>query len=397
MPIKITQDDVEKIGTVLRISTVPFFVRTQLKNQINDFLTSGIEIIIASSPGLELSEFNNYGNLKIVDINIRRKISFFSDIKAFIELTLFLYKNNVRILHSTTPKAGFLASLAGFLARVPIRFHTYTGQPWVENKGISSALSKFCDAIIGKVNTYTFADSESQRLFLIESGIVKSEKISVIGSGSLAGVDLSRFDSTKFSETTKELIKKKLSIPSDGIICLFLGRITPSKGVREILEAFKHVTPEIKKVYLLFVGPIEADYKKEFEIEIASTPYVIYLGLSLEPEKYISIASILCLPSYREGFGTSVIEAAAMGVPAIGSNIYGLKDAIINGQTGLLVEPKNSKQFLDALRFLILNPNVRLSYGLSARIRASKLFDSNIVSQLVVDEYLKWATRKLYP
>jgi glycosyltransferase involved in cell wall biosynthesis len=395
MSIRIAEEGYEKIGTVLRISTVPFFVRTQLKNQINDLLASGIEVIIVSSPGLDLAEFDNLGRLKIINIDIRREISFFSDLKALFMLTLLLYKNKVSILHSTTPKAGFLASIAGLLARVPLRFHTYTGQPWVEGKGFSTALSKFSDVIIGRFNTYTFADSVSQRLFLIESGIVKSEKISVIGSGSLAGVDLTRFDPSKFPEATKELIKKQLSIPSNGFICLFLGRITPAKGVREILEAFKQITQEVKDVYLLFVGPIERDYKKEFEIEIASISNITYLGLSLEPEKYISIASILCLPSYREGFGTSVIEAAAMGVPAIGSNIYGLKDAIINGQTGILIDPKNSKQFKDALRFLILNPAVRLSYGLSAKARVSKLFDSNIVSQLVIDEYRKWIACKL--
>jgi glycosyltransferase involved in cell wall biosynthesis len=379
------------IGTVLRVSTVPFFVRTQLKKQINDLLKSGINVVIICSPGLKISEFNHYGRLRIVDINICRNINIVSDIYALLQLLRFLFSERISIIHSTTPKAGLLASIAGVIAGVPCRLHTFTGQPWSVGNGFATFFSKMSDKVIGSLSNFTFADSKGQRSFLIDKKIINPSKITVLGDGSLSGIDLERFNDSNYSESTKRRVREALKIPSNAFLFLFLGRITPSKGVREILSAFLILTKHHHLAHFLFVGPIEEGYLEEFNSQTASIGNIHIVGYTDIPEQYISIAHVLCLPSYREGFGTSVIEAAAMGIPAIGTRIYGLEDSIIDGVTGILVPPQDECALLEALKYMIKNPSKRLAFSEAAKKRAIELYDSNKVSERLIFEYERWS------
>lgn len=372
---------------IARVSTVAFFVDTQLHSQISDIVKAGAQVtVVASESKLQ----RDIQGSRYISIEIPRKIQLVSDFLALIRLWVFFRRSNFDIVHSTTPKAGLLCCLAAKFAGVPVRLHTFTGQPWVGLSGVKRFLSVTSDKLISRLNTRCYADSHSQKDFIVQNGIAQREQISVLGSGSLAGIDLQRFDPSNFSQEEKCLFKSGLGIPSSSAVLLFVGRLSRDKGLVELIAAYQQVIADDSDVYLILLGPCETDLDALFDDLPASIKGKIVMpGFSEEPERYMAIADVLVLPSYREGFGTVVIEAAAMGVPAIGSNIYGLSDAIVDEQTGLLVPVKSSDALAVAIKRLLSDPVTRKNLGHRARERVNKEFSSRHVSDLVVNEYVK--------
>lgn len=384
-------------GTVLRgarvclVSTVPFFVQTQLKAQIEYLSACGARVTVVTSPGKESAVIKRFPIDSLYEIPMSRAIAPLRDLKALISLMLFLLRNPTDIVHSTTPKAGLLAALACSVTRTHTSFHTFTGQAWVGIGGIKGWLAKASDKLIGRLNTHCFADSPSQRIYLIEKGIGTAERISVIGAGSLAGVDLRRFDRACFPESDIKSLKHSLGIGESSRVILFVGRINVDKGIRELLEAFKDLRQMLSDdVHLLLVGPLDHSSgagRGMSQNEFEGIPNVHWIGFSEAPERYMRVADILCIPSYREGFGTVVIEAAAMGVPAVGSNIYGLSDAIEDGVTGILVPPKGPDELCLALAKLLADTQLLASMGQAAKRRAREQFDSSVINAGLVHFY----------
>ncbi len=372
---------------IARVSTVAFFVETQLHGQISALVHAGAQVTVVSSENdLERKIPGSY----YVSIDIPRKINPLRDFVALIRLWLLFRRSGFEIVHSTTPKAGLLCCLAAKFAGVPVRLHTFTGQTWVGLTGAKHFLSKSSDKLIALWNTHCYADSASQKNFLVDSGVSSPERISVLGSGSLAGIDLARFDPLRFNEDDKDKLKAELGIPSTSQILLFVGRLSRDKGVVELLQAFQVVMTNEVDAYLILLGPAEIDVDLLLNGLTGDVRQrVLIPGFSSEPERFMAIADILLLPSYREGFGTVVIEAAAMGVPTIGSDIYGLSDAIVDRSTGLLVPVGNADRLAAAINDLLYDDAIRLEMGLNARRRVEKEFSAVRVSELLVGEYIR--------
>ncbi|MBA4697260.1 MAG: glycosyltransferase family 4 protein [Legionella sp.] len=384
---------------IARISTVPFFIYALLRTQVRAIAATGANVTLITSPDDLAALMKNFDTCQFMPLSIHRDIRSFSDIRSLIQLIRIFRSKKFDIVHSNTPKAGLLSAIAGRIIGVPIRLHTFTGQTWVTMSGFKRTIIKFCDKVIGWLNTHCYADSPSQRDFLIKEKVIDSKKISVLGIGSLGGVDVTRFNANHFPAEYKNNIRKMMNINEpNALILLFLGRITHDKGVRELIDAFSWLLKNKKEgnlcdrpLQLLMVGPFEQGIEKDIKAYAKKkcNDRVIFSGLCLEPENFIAIADILCLPSYREGFGTVVIEAAAMGVPTIGTNIYGLNDAVVDGETGLLVEPRNVMQLKEALTILINNEALRNSMGEKAKKRALEAFDSRTLDQMMIQEYEK--------
>jgi glycosyltransferase involved in cell wall biosynthesis len=245
------------------------------------------------------------------------------------------------------------------------------------------------DWLIARLNTHCYADSPSQRDFLINEGLCRAENISVLESGSLAGVDLSRFNSA--SLTVRALkCRETLAIPLTARVVLFIGRVTRDKGVAELADAFFRIKAVDSEAYLVVVGPTEPQrdpLPPALLRALESDDHIRMTGYDPEPEKYLAMADLLCLPSYREGFGNVVIEAGALGVPTVGTRIDGLRDAVVDGVTGLLVPPKNAVALAGALASLLKNESKRKQMGNAARERVRNLFDSRVVNGRVLEEY----------
>ena len=380
----------EKIN-IARISTVPFFVYSQLSTQLKDIHLAGAKVSIITSPAKPYEKEITFEPMHtLIEVEIPRGIEIINDFKALTALYLSFRTKGFDVIHSTTPKAGLLSSIAGFLARTPLRIHTFTGQTWVETKGFKRAFFKFLDKLIIKLNHHCYADSKSQMQFLISEGICNQNDISVLGEGSLAGVNLDRFNSENFPDKTIKELRKALKINEKSLVIIFVGRITKDKGIIELLKAFNILLSKNVDVSLLLVGPLDGELTVEgvsLESYISSNDRIIATGFTDSPEKYLSIADIFCLPSYREGFGTVIIESAAMGLPSVASNIYGLSDAVQNGDTGILVDVKNVTSLVNALTLLTSDHMLRAEMGVNAKNRAKSDFSSNKVNKLVFDEY----------
>lgn len=383
---------------IARISTVPFFIVTQLNNQINELARSGAFVTIISSYGPEVAKLCLSNKISYKLIEIKRNISPINDFITLIKLWVFFVKNRTDVVHSTTPKAGLLTSIASFLAFVPIRLHTFTGQPWVELAGFKKLIARYCDLIIGLLNTHCYADSLSQKNFLINEGVISACNLSVMGSGSLAGVDLNRFNPYHFPISRRASVRRSLNIDSDSQIILFVGRVTEDKGIIELLTAFSLIKSEGSLAHLIMVGPLEIDInglKDRILSKLVSQPDVHMIGYSDIPELYMSTADFLCLPSYREGFGTVVIEAAAMGIPTVGTSINGLVDAIVPDVTGILVNVKDVDSLKSGLERLLFDRKLCKKMGLNARRRVQKSFDASVMNKLLVAEYIGHLRRRL--
>jgi glycosyltransferase involved in cell wall biosynthesis len=378
---------------IARISTVPFFVVAQLKDQIIALATMGAQVDVVASAGEEMSHLEGLNGVRCVPIDIPRNISLWRDLMALYRLYLYFRRERIQIAHSTTPKAGLLTAVAAYLAGVPIRLHTFTGQPWSTMLGTKRWLARASDKVIGVLNTHCYADSGSQADYLISQSILKKSKMSVVGSGSLAGVNIRRFDQAQFSTLQRSEMRRSIGIADHLPVLLFVGRITPDKGVRELLQAYAILKAKGSDVHLVFVGRFDNDGGVAGSIaplDILQLPDTHIIEYTEYPEKYFAIADILCLPSYREGFGTVVIEAAAMSVPTVGSNIYGLTDAIEDGVTGRLVSLHDIDELTTSLAALLNDNLLRKKMGIAARQRAIAHFDSHKVNLLVVNEYLDY-------
>ena len=377
---------------VARVSTVPFFIVTQLSATIRALKDSGATVTVISSDDDLGDELRKLVGSDFLAVKMVREINPLQDLVSLFLLIKIFKHRKFDIVHSTTPKAGLLCAIAGKIAGVNIRLHTFTGQPWVTMHGLKRHLLKLCDRVIGTLNTSCYTDSFSQQKFLVEQNVVKSNKIRVLGHGSFAGVDLERFSASRFSEDDRKKLKSELNIDSESKVVIFVGRITKEKGVSELVEAFGRLVLEGQDLCLLLVGPYEPDgFDIIDNIKNASIKNRIKIvGFSNIPEKYMAIADLLCLPSYREGFGTVVIEAAAMGLPTVGTCIYGLSDAVVDGETGLLVPVGDSVSLANSIRTLVDDEDLLMTMANSARSRAQTSFDSNLYSSLLIDEYSRF-------
>lgn len=375
---------------IARVSTVPFYVVAQLENQIAYLGRQGARITVVTSDEPELSDLEGLAGVNTRAIDIPRSISPWRDLLALIRLWRFFRSHHIQIAHSTTPKAGLLCAVAALLAGVPVRLHTFTGQPWVTMHGTMRWLARACDKLIGILNTRCYTDSPSQRDFLVAERIIDARKLFVIGLGSLAGVDTARFCRDRYPPEKRIALKRSLDIPDKALTLLFVGRITEDKGVRELLQAFRQICLSIHDVHLVFVGRFDEQSGVANSLtrsDVESVPQVHIVAYNPEPEAYMAIADVLCLPSYREGFGTVVIEAAAMELPTIGTGIYGLTDAVVNGETGILVPPRDAKALAKALARLLADSALRQRMGAAARRRVLEHFDADRFNLKILEEY----------
>ena len=319
---------------------------------------------------------------KVIPLKMSRDISLFSDLICLFKLIKIFYQQRFASVHSLMPKSGLLAMLAAWVMRVPLRIHTFTGQVWANKIGLKRFILKQFDRLIVFLSTNNIVDSPSQRQFLLDNKVITLAKSMVFSKGSVSGVDIARF---KPNTQSKIDIRQQLRIPNDDVIFLFTGRLNKDKGVLDLAYAFKQL--DIKMMHLVLVGSNEQNMQAELTNILGTSQNVHFIGHINTPEAYMATADVLCLPSYREGFGSVVIEAAAVGIPAIASRIYGITDAVVDGETGLLHEPRDIEGIKSCMQQLIENKPLRLKLGEQARQRVIMDFDSRLITQAWVDFY----------
>lgn len=306
----------------------------------------------------------------LINIEISRPISPLIDAVAIWKLYRFLRRERFDIVHSVSPKAGLITAISSWLARTPIRVHWFTGQVWVLSTGLKRALLKNLDRLIYKLDTNVLVDSPSQRDFLINQRVITPSKSRVLGAGSIAGVDSNRFRPDK---SAPMVLRNQLGISNPNAkIILYVGRFRKDKGIEVLISAFAQYISN-PDAYLLLVGSDEEDYSDRFQELLGDRLTNFRCNLSTEaPELFMAGSDIFCLPSFREGFGLTLIEASSCGLPVVATRIYGVTDAVVHGTTGLLTQPGDSQEIASALRQLLDSEDTRFSMGASGRARVEK-------------------------
>lgn len=343
-----------------------------------------VKLVVNLKSG-ELSPKLDISRIKIVDIPIERKVSVYKDLKTVVLLYKYFISEEFISVHSITPKAGLLAMSAALFAKIRYRLHTYTGQIWVTRVGFQRYFFKKIDWLICQLATYTMADSISQIKFLLKEGVCRPEKIGMLGSGSISGVNLEIF---KNDSILREQMRKNFLISEEECLFLFVGRICKDKGIDDLLTAFEELKKRYGNIALWLVGPDEdgiARRLKSFDTETLSK--IQWFGQTFTPEIYMASADVLVLPSYREGFGTVIIEAASCSLPTVAYKIDGVVDAVIDGKTGLLVRKGDVQDLQNKMEILFRDPRLRLMIGFSAKKRATECFSHRLVTQTWVDYY----------
>ena len=272
-------------------------------------------------------------------------------IKAIAEMKRIFKREKFDLIQYSTPNASLYASVAGKLAKVPVRLYCQWGMAFVGFSGIKHSVFKLMEKFICKLSTWVEPDSKSNLKFSHEQGLYPKDKGSVIWNGSACGVNLNKFDISQKSDYRKA-IRSQYKIPEDAFVYGFVGRITRDKGINELLSAFKQLSPE--NSYLMLVGNEEINQNIDLDLFnwSKSAENVIYTGHTGVVEQYLSAMDVYILPSYREGFGSGVIEAEAMGLPVIVSNIPGPTDAMLKDETGLVVEKADVKSLKEAMEII---------------------------------------------
>lgn len=333
----------------------------------------------------EDDEFAWPENVARVRLPIQRRIAPCSDGANLLSLFRLFRRHSFDIVQSVTPKAGLLTMAAAWMTKRPQRIHWFTGQVWVRRAGLMRTMLKSADRLTSRFATHVLVDSASQREFLIAQGIVAAPKSTVLARGSICGVDTARF---RPDAAAREHVRRRHGIPSGAVVFLFLGRINRDKGLLDLAHAFAEIGTRYPHAHLLLAGPDEGNLRPALAIAAAGCAARLHnAGLTDRPQEYFAAADVFCLPSYREGFGTAIIEAAAAGVPAIGSRIYGITDAIVDGETGLLFEAGEVQQLARSMGTLAGDESVRARMGANARERAVRDFSSSVVTAALLEFY----------
>lgn len=330
-----------------------------------------------------------YEKVVFIDIPIQRNFSFFSDIYAFFKLVFHFIRIKPDVVHSLMTKAGLFAALAGKLTGVEIRLHTFTGQVWAYKKGLKRQFLKFVDKLICLVNTDCLTDSPSQSNYLFINGIGKNSKpLRCLMRGSLSGVDLNRFNRERLSKIHHEL-RIKLGFKETDFILGYIARKSLDKGCLDMLKIYLKIRQSYTNVKMIYIGPDESNGQVSafFDGNPTLKEGVTNIGFVHNHEHYMGICNILCLPSYREGFGSIVIDAAALGITTVGYEIPGLVDSVVKDSTGKLVECGDINAFVEEIEYFIGNPNVLKEYSIRSRANAVNFFDADLLNDSLYKVY----------
>jgi glycosyltransferase involved in cell wall biosynthesis len=364
-------------------------VSTHLKNTLLR-LPENIQFVVI---GDNVEEFSSlYPLIKFHNVPLSRNFNLFLDIISCIKIAYLILKYKPKVVHSLMTKAGLYSAIISFILRVRVRVHTFTGQIWSTRSGISKYLLMLVDKVIISLNTNCFTDSKSQSQFLFDSGItIKGRLIPFILNGSISGVDIHKFNGENL-EIDRKYILNKYDLNSEQFIIGYVARKSVDKGCIDMLKIFSEVLRKIPniKIKLLFIGPDESDglISDFYKVNNDICDKIIDIGFVNNHHQYLAACNLMCLPSYREGFGSIVIDAAAIGVPTIGYRIPGLVDSISDNYSGKLVPLGDVFSFVDEIISLIKDPIKLDEISVNARNYVVDNFDADIVNQEIFNFYI---------
>lgn len=376
------------MNKLIRITTVPESLGL-FKGQPK-FMSDHFKVIGVSSPGEKVQEVEVFENIKIHTIPMTRRISPIKDLVSLWKLFLFLRKEKPLIVHSHTPKAGTIAMLASKLAGVPHRLHTVAGLPLITVTGPKRILLDIVEKITYACATKIFPNSYGLKDFIIRNKFSKESKLKILGNGSSNGIDTTYFDPKLIDDRQKENLKKEFGIDATDFVFIFMGRLVTDKGINELITAFEKVNSTHKNTKLLLLGYPEKELdplQPETERLIEENDSIVALGFQKDVRSYLAIANVLTFPSYREGFPNVVMQAGAMGLPSIVTDINGCNEIIIDEVNGLIIPSKDAKALENKMRLLFENNTLTQTLRSNAREMIVSRYNQQQLWSEILKEY----------
>ena len=388
---------------LIRITTIPLSLKVLLKGQLG-FMSEEFELVGVSSPGEDLEEVHQNEGIRVEAIEMTRQITPVQDLISLWKLYRWLKKEKPQIVHTHTPKAGIIGMLAARLAGVPHRLHTVAGLPLMEARGSKRRILDFVEKLTYRAATKVYPNSKGLHDFILKNKFTRDSKLKVIANGSSNGIDTSFFAPEQISEQEKKELKKALGIEEQDFVFVFVGRLVGDKGINELVSAFSQLRTQNSELIthnpklrthnpkLLLVGPLETDLdplNPETLKEIESNPDIVSVGFQKDVRHYFAVSSALVFPSYREGFPNVVMQAGAMGLPAIVSDINGCNEIIVEGENGSIIPPKNAEGLYTAMQNIMNDGAYYDHLAANARRMIQSRYEQTVVWQAILEEYRK--------
>ena len=379
---------------LIRITTVPLSLKVLLKGQLRFMASNGFDVKGVSSEGEELREVHENEGIAVEVITMSRKITPFQDLKSLWQMWNFLRKEKPQIVHTHTPKAGIIGMLAARLAGVPHRLHTVAGLPLMEATGTKRKILNFVEKLTYSSATRVYPNSKGLYDFILQNNFTQSNKLKIIANGSSNGIDTTFFSPDQVTEIERVTLREKLNIQPDNFVFVFVGRIVSDKGINELIKAFSELQAaennEPAGIKLLLVGGLENDLdplNPETLAEINQNKDIISVGFQQDVRSFFAIADALVFPSYREGFPNVVMQAGAMGLPSIVSDINGCNEIIIEGENGLIIPSKNVEKLKEKMLTLAKDKNLYTKLKGNSRRMIENRYEQSVVWNALLEEY----------
>lgn len=368
---------------IIRAVTVSMSVGF-FKPMVKDLQRQGYEVVSVSSAGSELVELREMG-VKTIEVEMERRMSPLKDVKSLWQLIRIFKKERPYMVHSMTPKAGLLCMLAGWLTRVPRRVHTFTGLVWPTSKGLSRKILMFTDWLTCACATHVIPEGEGVKQDLQQH--ITKKPMRVLGYGNVRGVDMERFSKRAEVVEASENIRNK-----NVFTFLFVGRIVRDKGIHELVQAFQRLYADRQDVRLLLVGRFEQGLdplKSETMQVIAEHAAIEHVGPKYGDNllAYYGASDCFVFPSYREGFPNTVMEAGAMDLPCIVTDINGSREIILDGENGVIIPSKNVDALYKAMEYMMTDRESYNRYAKNARPMIASRFEQGFVRKCLYEFY----------
>lgn len=406
---------------LLRTSTVPVSLNHLLKGQLR-FLNQHFEVVAVSGEDAHLQAVAEREQIRVVPLEMQRAIHPFQDLLSLWQLYWLFKKERPEIVHSITPKAGLLSMLAAKMAGVPVRMHTFTGLIFPSRTGVMQRLLIQMDRLLCWAATHIYPEGNGVQHDLQHYKIT-SKPLQVLANGNVNGIDLEFFSSTQVSPDQKYQLQQELGIQPNDFVFVFVGRLVGDKGINELIAAFERLVRDngikgkrekgkgkrvegiaiateetlisdfsdsFSRIKLLLVGPFESELdplQPETLKVIETHPNIISVGFQSDVRPYFAVSDCLVFPSYREGFPNVVMQAGAMGLPSIVTNINGCNEIIVEGENGTILPVKNVPALVEAMQKMCSDKAYYEQLQQNARVMIQSRYEQQVVWEALLEEY----------
>ena len=368
---------------IIRTSTVSTSLNTFCRGTLRR-LAQTYDVVAVSTPDDELHEMAQREGVRVVGVAMRRPISPLHDLRSLLRLIRVFRRERPDMVHSITPKAGLLSMIAAWVCRVPVRLHTFTGLVFPTATGLKKKILMLTDRITCACATHIVPEGEGVKNDLINYGITR-KPLHVLGYGNVRGVDMQHYNRTPEVMAAAQPIMR-----SEVFTFVFVGRVVRDKGINELVQAFARLHAHEPATRLILVGRFEDNLdpvSPQTRQTIEQNDSIEAVGSQADVRPWLAASDALVFPSYREGFPNVVLEAGAMGLPSIVTDINGSREIIVEGKNGVIVPPRDADALYAAMMRFVQQPRQVAEMAANAREMIASRFEKSFVEQCLIDYY----------